>query len=164
MNIYIYSSCLSMSVVYHPYIHPHFNWWPQFHRVVILVWSLRYGSVVCKFQFEKYDVPCKHASRVERVLLHVIKQVGQKQTGEFLLRPQESKANSSVNLSTNLLRFCMVCFHLITKRHPLSTNVLCFHIRFVLVEGGFVFNTCSFVQFYWPMTIRSRIIKKKRNF
>ena len=62
MNIYIYSSCSSMFFVYHPYICPHFDWWLLFHHVVILVWLWWYGSVVCKFQFEKHDFPCKHAS------------------------------------------------------------------------------------------------------
>ena len=140
MNIYIYFSCSSMFIVYHLYIRPHFDWSLQFHHVIILVWLLRYGSVVCKFQFEKYNFPCKHASRAEQVLLHDIEQGGQKQTDEFLLRTQASKANSSVNLSTNLLRFYMWRFHLATKRCPLSVNVLYFHIRLELVEGGFVSN------------------------
>ena len=62
MNIYIYSSCSSMFIVYHLYIHLHFEWWLWFHHVVILVWLLWYGSLVCKFQFEKHDFPYKHAS------------------------------------------------------------------------------------------------------
>ena len=129
-NIYIYSSCSSKFIVSHPYIRPYFDWWLRFHHVVIFFWLLRYGSVVCKFQLEKHNFPCKHAS---------------------------------VNLSTNLLRFYMLRFQLTTERCPLSTNVLYFHIQTELVEGGCVSNTCSFVQFCWPMIIRCRNIKKKRN-
>ena len=40
---------------------PHFDWWLRFH-IVILVWLLQYGSVVCKFQFQKHYFSCKHAS------------------------------------------------------------------------------------------------------
>ena len=149
-----------MFIVYHPYIHPSFDWWLRLYHVITFIWLLQYGSEVCKFPFEKHDFPCKNASRVERVLLHDIEQGGQKQTGEFLLRPQASKSNSSVNLSTILLRFYMLWFRLNTKRY---TNVLYFHVRIELVEGGFVSNTRSFVKFCWPMIIRGRNIKKKRN-
>ena len=136
MNIYIYSSCTSMFFVYHPYFCLHFDWWLRFCHVSI-------GSVVCKFQFEKHDFPFIHASRSEWVLLHDIEQEGQKQTGEFLLRPQASKANNRVNFSINLLKSYMLRFHLTTKRYPLSTNVLYFHIWLELVEGRFVSNTCG---------------------
>ena len=130
MNIYIYSSCSPMFIVYHPYICPHFDWWLQFHHIVILVWVLQNVSVVCKFQLKKHNFPYKHAS---------------------------------INLSIDLLRLYMLRFQLTTKWCPLSTNVLYFHIQLELVEGGFVSNMCSFVQFHWPMIIRCRNIKKKRN-
>ena len=151
-----------MFIVCHSYIRALFDWWLWFHQVVILIWLLWCRSLVCKFQFEKHDFPWKHTNRAERVLLHDIEQGGQKQTGESLLRPQTSKANSSVNLSTNLLRFYMLRFQLIMKRDPLSTNVLYFQIQPELVESGFVSNMCSFVQFCWPMIMRCRNIKKKK--
>ena len=149
-----------MFIVYHPYTRPHFDWWLQFHYVVILFWLLRYRSVVYKFQFEKHDFSCKRVSRAERVLLQDIEQGGKKQTGEFLLRPEACKANSSVNLSTNL-KFYILRFHLTTKGYLLSTSILYFHIQPEPVEGGFVSNMCSFVQFCLPMIIRCRIITKK---
>ena len=153
MNIYIYSSCPSMFIVYHPYTRPHFDWWLQFHYVVILFWLLRYRSVVYKFQFEKHDFSW--------VLLQDIEQGGQKQIGEFLLRPEASKANTSINLSTNLLKFYILPFHLTTKGYLLSISILYFHIQPELVEGGFVSSMCNFVQFCLPMIIRCRIITKQ---